>query len=129
MPMNSVDTSYRECTSDSFFCVEVSDLVASSVAGGALAGATANAYASGNPSFAWTNTKTNAQQFGNGGSISMGWGAAVASGNNPMTNVSVFGEGNSVLAYTSTTNSSTTRNSYQNNLSVSTGFIIAVNYP
>jgi hypothetical protein len=125
--MNSVETSRRECATDSFG-VEVSDLMASSVAGGALAGAIATAAATGNPSFAWTNTKTNAQQFGNGGSIAIGWGTAVASGNNPMTNVSVFGEGNSVLAYTSTTNSSTTRNSYQNNLSVSTGFVVTVNY-
>ena len=127
MPINSVDASRRECTSD-FFWVEVADLAASSVAGGALAGATATAAASGDPSFTWANTKTNAQPFGSGGSISMGWGTAVASGNNPMTNVSVFGEGNSVLAYTSTTNSSTTRNSAQNNLSVSTGFVVAVNY-
>ena len=125
--MKNVDVSLRESTVDRFFGVEVSDLMASSVVGGALAGATANASAFGDRSLAWTNTKTTAKQFGNGGSISMGWGTAVASGYNPSANVSVFGTGNSVLAYTSTTATSTGWNS-QNNVAVSTGFVIAVDY-
>ena len=127
--MNSVNASCRESTLDSFFCVEISDLVASSIAGGAVVGVNATAYAFGNSSLAWTNTKTTATQFGNGGSIAMGWGTAIASGNNPAANVSVFGAGNAVLAYTSTTSSFTKKNSSQNNLAVSTGFILAIDYP
>jgi hypothetical protein len=125
--MNSVNTICRKSTLDSFFCVEISDLVASAVAGGAVAGVNATAYASGNSSLAWTNTKTTARQFGNGGSIALGWGTAVASGNNPSASVSVFGIGTTVLAYTSTTSSFKQRNSAQNNLVVSTGFVLAVN--
>jgi hypothetical protein len=126
--MNSVDASCRKCTLDSFFCVEISDLVASSVAGGAVVGVNATANAFGNSSLAWTNTKTTAKQFGNGGSIAMGWGTAVASGYNPAASVSVFGVGNAVLAYTSTTSSFTKKNSSQNNLVVSTGFVLAIDY-
>ena len=127
--MNSVDARCRECTSDSFFFVEISDLVASAVVGGALAGATATAYAFGDASLALTNTKTIARQFANGGSIAMGWGTAVASGNNPVANVSVVGAGNGVLAYTTTTNLSTTRNSAYTNVAISTGFILAFDSP
>jgi len=127
--MNSVDVSCRECTLDSFFCVEISDLVASSVVGGALAGATATAYAFGDPSLALTNTRTIARQFGSGGSIAMGWGTALASGNDPVTNVSVFGTGNVVLAYTTTTNFSRQTNSAYTNLATSTGFILAIDFP
>ena len=126
--MNSVDVGCGERTLDSFFCVEISDLMASSVVGGALAGVNATAYAFGDPSLAWTNTRTIARQFGSGGSIAMGWGTALASGNAPMTNVSVFGAGNAVMAYTTTTNFSTTNNSAHTNLAISTGFIFAVNY-
>jgi hypothetical protein len=128
--MNSVDPSCRECTLDSLLFAEVSDLVASSVVGGALAVATANASAYGNPSLALTNTKTTAIQFANGGSIAMGWGSAVASGNNPAANVSVSGTGNNaVLAYNTTTNFSTATNSSQHNVAMSTGFIVAVDFP
>ena len=127
--MSSVDASCKECTSDSFFFVEISDLVASAVVGGALAGVNATAYAFGDPSLALTNTRTTARQFANGGSIAMGWGTALASGNNPVANVSVVGAGNGVLAYTTTTNLSTTRNSASTNLAMSTGFILAFDSP
>lgn len=127
--MNSVEARCRECTSDGFFFVEISDLVASAVVGGALAGVNATAYAFGDPSLALTNTRTTARQFGSGGSIAMGWGTALASGNNPVANVSVVGAGNGVLAYTTTTNLSTTRNSASTNLAMSTGFILAFDSP
>ena len=126
--MNSVEPSCQKCVSHSLLFVEISDIVASSVVGGALAGVNATAYAFGDPSLALTSTKTTAKQFGSGGSIAMGWGTALASGNNPVTNVSVFGAGNAVLAYTTTTNFSTTYNSAHTNLAISTGFIFAVNY-
>ena len=127
--MNSVEASCRECTSDGFFFVEISDLAASSVVGGALAGVTATAYAFGAPSLALTSTKTTATQFASGGSIAMGWGTAVASGNNPVTNVSVFGAGNVVVGHTTTTNSSTRTNHTYTNLSVSTGSIFVFSSP
>lgn len=127
--MNSVDASCGECTLDSFFFVEISDLAASAVVGGALAGVNATAYAFGDPSLALTNTRTIARQFGSGGSIAMGWGTAVASGNNPVTNVSVFGAGNAVLAYTTKTNFSRQTNSASTNLAMSTGFILAFDSP
>jgi hypothetical protein len=127
--MKSFNDSYQEDTSDGFFCVEVLDLDASLVAGGAFAGVNADAYAAGNSSFAWTNTNTNARQLANGGSIAIGQGTAVASGNNSSTNVNVFGSGDAYLAYTSTTNSSTTRNSVRNSTSQSTGFVIAMDNP
>ena len=127
--MNSVDECCRECTSDSFFFFEISDLVASSVGGGALAGVNATAYAFGAQSLALTRTNTTAQQFAIGGSMAMGWGTAVASGNNPVTNVSVFGTGNVVVGDTTTTNSSTRTNHTYTNQSVSTGSIFAFNSP
>lgn len=127
--MNSIDAGCRAGTLDSPFLLEVSDLVASSVVGGALAGVNATASAFGDPSLAWTNTRTIATQFGSGGSIAMGWGTALASGNNPVTNVSVFGAGNAVLAYTTTTNFSTTNNSAYTNLAISTGFVVAYDNP
>ena len=127
--MNSVDESCRECTSHGFFFVEISDLAASSVVGGALAGVNATAYASGTPSLALTRTHTTARQFACGGSLAMGWGTAVAIGNNPVTNVSVFGAGNVVVGHTTTTNSSTQTNYTHTNLSVSTGSIFVFDYP
>ncbi|WP_373542176.1 hypothetical protein [Chamaesiphon sp.] len=125
--MNSVDASCREHTLDGFFCVEISDLVASSVVGGALAGATATAYAFGDSSLALTTTKTLAKQFANGGSLAMGWGTAVASGHSPVASVSTFGTGNGVLAYTSTTAFSTTRNA-NSNVAIATGFVVAIDW-
>ena len=127
--MNSVEASCRECTSDGFFFVEISDLAASSVVGGALAGVNATAYAFGDPSLALTSTETIARQFASGGSLAMGWANAVASGNNPVTNVSVFGTGNAVLAYTTTTNFSRQTNSAYTNVAMSTGFILAFDSP
>lgn len=127
--MHSVKAICRECTSDGFFFVEISDLAASAVVGGALAGVNATAYAFGDPSLALTSTSTIVRQFGSGGSIAMGWGTAVASGNDPVTNVSVFGTGNAVLCYTTATNFSRQTNSASTNLARSTGFILAFDSP
>jgi hypothetical protein len=119
--MKSVDESCREEPLDGFFCVEISDLVASSLAGGALAGVTANAYAFGNSTLAGTNTNTSARQLAGGGSIAFGRGTATAIGNNPSSNVSVFGAGDVVVGYTSTYSTQ--------KKSVSTGFVLAVDFP
>jgi hypothetical protein len=127
--MHNIDPSCRDCPSDrlvwSGISEEISDVVAASITGGATAGVIANAYATGDYSLAWTNTNTNVRQFASGGSIATGWGSALASGNNPSTNVSFFGSGDSVLAYTTTTNYS---NSSNKNLSTSSGFFLATDY-
>ncbi len=119
--MKSVDKSCQQEPLDGFFSVEISDLVAAALVGGAVAGVTADASAYGTSSLAATNTKTYASQFAGGGSIAYGWGSAIASGNNPTTNVSVFGEGN--LVWEVTTNYTT------KNKSVSTGFVLAATTP
>jgi hypothetical protein len=128
--MNTTNANCREFRIDSDFLIEVSDHIAAAVVGGAAAGATATAYAFGNPSTALTNTKTTARQFASGGSISMGWGSAYASGNNPGASVSTFGSGNTaVLAYSTATVFSTSNNFTHRDVAISSGFVIAVDSP
>jgi hypothetical protein len=106
---------------DGFLFEEISDFIASSIVGGAVAGVTATAYAPGTSSSTWTNTSTNATQLPWGGSIAYGQGSAVAIGNNPSSNVSVFGSGDIVLTAT---------NTYSNNKkSVSNGYVFAIDFP
>jgi hypothetical protein len=119
--MKNVDKSYRMEPLDGFFFEDISDVIASSIVGGAVAGVGATAAASGNSALAWTNTSTDATQFPWGGSIAQGYGSAIAIGDNPSSNVSVFGSGDIVL--TATTTYST------NKRSVSTGYVFALDFP
>ncbi len=128
--MNTTNASCRELRADSDFLIEISDDLAASVVGGAAAGATATAYALGNPSTALTNTRATAKQFLSGGSIAIGWGSAYASGNNPGASVSTFGIGNTaVLAYSTATVFSTSNNSTHSDVAIASGFVIAVDCP
>jgi hypothetical protein len=119
--MKSVAKSCRKEPLDGFSFVDISDVLASSIVGGAVAGVAATAAASGNSALAWTNTSTNATQFPWGGSIAQGQGTAVAIGSNPSSNVSVFGSGDIVLKYNSSY--STTKKS------VSSGYVFALDLP
>jgi hypothetical protein len=119
--MKSVDKSYRKEPLDGFLFVDISDVVASAIVGGAVAGVAATAAASGNSALAWTNTSTTATQFPWGGSIAQGYGSAVAIGNNPSSNVNVFGSGDIVLTATSTYSTK--------KKSVSTGYVFALDFP
>jgi hypothetical protein len=119
--MKNVDKSYRMEPLDGFFFEDISDFVASAIVGGAVAGVGATAAAFGNSALAWTNTSTNATQFPWGGSLAQGYGSAVAIGNNPSSNVSVFGSGDIVLTGTAT---------YSNKKkSVSMGYVFALDFP
>jgi putative salt-induced outer membrane protein YdiY len=119
--MKSVDESYRKEPLDGFFFVEISDFVAAAIVGGAVAGVTANAYATGDSALTSANTHTSATQFPWGGSIAQGYGTAVASGNNPSSNVNAFGSGDIVLTYSSTYSTK--------KKSVSTGYVFALDLP
>jgi hypothetical protein len=119
--MKNVDKSYRLEPLDGCLFEEISDFIASSIVGGAVAGATGTAYASGNSPTVWTNTSTTATQLPWGGSIAQGYGSAVAIGSNPSSNVSVFGSGDIVLTGTAT---------YSNKKkSVSMGYVFALDLP
>jgi hypothetical protein len=119
--MKSVDESYRKEPLDGVFCVEISDFAAAAIVGGAVAGVTANAYASGSSALAWTNTSTSATHLPWGGSIAQGSGTAVAIGNNPSSNVNAFGSGDIVLTYNSTYSTK--------KKSVSIGYVFALDLP
>lgn len=106
---------------DGFLFEDISDFVASSIVGGAVAGITATAYALGSSPLAWTDTSTTATELPWGGSIAQGQGSAVAIGDNPSSSISVFGSGDVVLTAIST---------YSNNKrSVSTGYVFALDFP
>jgi hypothetical protein len=119
--MKSVNESYRKEPLDSFLFREISDFSASSIVGGAVAAVTATADAFGNSPLARTNTSTTASQLPWGGSIAQGQGSAIAIGNNPSSNVSVFGSGDIVLTYVSTYST--------NKKSVSNGYVFALDLP
>ncbi len=119
--LKKLDQSRSGISLDGFLLREISDFDASAIVGGAVVGVDANAAAFGNPSFTSATTTTYAKEFASGGSIAFGIGNAIAVGNNPSTNVSVYGSGNIVLQGTSTYNTQ--------NKSVSSGFIWAISLP
>ena len=108
----TINKSWNEQSLETFFCREISDFDAAIIVGGVVVGVSAEASAMGDRYLALTNTKTVAA-----GSLGYGYGSAIAVGNNPTSNVSVFGTGNFVWKYNKTY---TTKNQ-----SISAGFIIA----
>jgi hypothetical protein len=104
------------------FLCDVSDLAASSIAGGlALAGVEATASASGASSRTATNARTHAKQVGRHVSIAFGRGNAVAVGDNATANVNVYGVGDKVIQRTYT-------RSLDNGEIHSKGFVVAIDY-
>jgi hypothetical protein len=103
------------------FLADVSDLAASSIAGGlALAGVEAIASASGSSSYTGTNARTYARQISRHISIAFGRGNAVAIGNNATANVNVYGEGDKVIQRTYTRG--------DDGAMYSRGFVVAIDY-
>jgi hypothetical protein len=76
--------------------VEVADLVAAAISGGAVVGIMANAGMFGD-SAAWTITSTSSNTLPSGESIVEGMGMVVKIGDNPAVNVAVFDVGGKPL--------------------------------
>jgi hypothetical protein len=109
-----------DCSADCL-CLDVSDLAASSIAGGlALAGVEAIASASGSSSYAGTNARTYAKQLSRHISIAFGRGNAVAIGDHATANVNVYGEGDKVIQRTYTRG--------DDGAMYSRGFVVAIDY-
>jgi hypothetical protein len=105
-----------------FEFVEVSDATASSFVGGlALVGVEATAEAYGPSTYAMGSAVTRSKSFGPV-SIAFGGGTAVAIGDRPSANVNVFSVGDKTIEYTQTY-------SFNKNMSVARGFVIAIDYP
>lgn len=121
--MKTSDSSCRAEPPDSFFFVEVSDLVASAIGGGALVAVVADASAFGTSSLAIAATTTTAKELPSGSSIAKGKGIAVAIGQDPLANVDVFGVGDKVVEHTQV-------HYFKNrDLTVAKGFVIAIDHP
>ncbi|MBF2047343.1 MAG: hypothetical protein IGS54_08265 [Elainella sp. C42_A2020_010] len=97
--------------------------VPNSVCGGALVAVNAYASASGVLTLTGANTNTRAIQLGNGGSIGFGRGRAIAVGDDPMAEVTVYGEGDKVIKRT--------RTHYipGRDIAVARGFVLAIDLP
>ena len=109
---------------DKFCFVEISDLEASAVGGGALVGVVATAYASGGDlTVAWTDVTTTAKMLASGGSIAKGKGIAIAIGDYQFAYVAVYGEGDKVIERIKT------HYFPKKNMTVTKGFVIAIDYP
>lgn len=117
--MKNFNSSAQSVRPDKFQFVEVSDINASSIAGGvALASVDATADAYGASSYAYTNATTRSIATKHM-SIAFGGGTALAIGDRPAANVSVYGEGDKVIQLTRTY-------SFNKNMAVSRGFVIAI---
>jgi hypothetical protein len=105
---------------DKFAFVELTDVTASSIAGGALVGVDATADAYGDATAAYTNatTRSLANKYV---SIAIGQGTAMAFGDNPSANVDVYGVGDKVIQTTQTYNPT-------KNIKVASGFVVAIDY-
>jgi hypothetical protein len=107
---------------DKFCFVEVSDLVASAIAGGvALVSVEATAQAYGPSTYTYTGANTRLTDLDGRASIAMGWDTAVAIGDSTSANVSVFATGDKTIQQTQTLSF--------NGMTVSSGFVTAIDYP
>jgi hypothetical protein len=73
---------------------------ANTISGGIFVGVAADASAGGDPTATLTNTTTKTHELGNGGSIGIGRGKAVAIGSDPLAVVNVTGSGDKVITHT-----------------------------
>lgn len=121
--MNISDSSCRLAGRDNLLWVEVADLVAASISGGAIVGVVAEAVAFGNLTWAVTTTLTSAKSMPSGGSIAKGMGLAIAIGDNPLATVDVFGSGDKTIEHIHS-------HYFANkNMTVTKGFVIAIDHP
>lgn len=89
----------------------------------AMVGVEANALATGDSAYTLANTTAKFRELGNGGSIAMGRGTAVAIGDDPMAEIIAYGEGDKVIEKTRT------RYFKNKNTEVARGFVIAIDQP
>lgn len=93
------------------------------ISGGVFVGVTANAIATGDPSATLTRTTATVRPLRNGGSIGKGRGIAIASGDNPLAGVDVYGSGDKVIEKTKV-------HYFENkDMVVARGFVIAIDKP
>jgi hypothetical protein len=110
--MQIADLSYLESIADSV-----------PIAGGVGVGVDAYAFATGDSTYTLTNTDARARLLPSGVGIARGRGFAVAIGDNPTAEVSVYGEGDRVIGRTKT-------HYFPNrNMTISRGFVIAIDLP